>query len=635
MEFVLQTLAILSSGICLSMGAISLFTALGKGGQKIDLVFAIMSLCIFLYFLIPPVGFVLNDKAPYPATVLFKRVFNFSYVSLLPWFIFYYTGYKKKLLPILMDALYLIAYLTMFFTTKDSMSPLWMLGVSLSMGLVPVHSWLAIRYQYKSGEKQKANWLVVIMILYLFIYIPTILNHVTDNYFGKLFHAKLFYPNNLFPVAFILYMGIRLRSNLREKIGLENLLIVQNLRWDAIMKNMRVIMVQFDMQGRIIYINPYGIKFLGFQHASEVVGKFWSLFLPSDVSENLLIRLKQLTEEADIPQEYKTDIINAKREKRTFNWNNLALKNDKGELDSVFSIGTDITDLELYILQIQDLKSALEKENLMLKGEPPADGMDAEIIGTSEAIKYVIHKARQVASTSAAVLLEGETGVGKELFADLIHQHSLRSELPFVKINCGAMPAELMEDELFGHEKGAFTGAIQVRKGRFEIANGGTIFLDEIGELPLALQPKLLRVLQTGSFERVGGQQTLQVDVRVIAATNRILAKEVREGRFRDDLFYRLNVFPITIPPLRNRPEDLPLLIQYFIDKKNKKHSKSIQFVSKSDMNWLLHYDWPGNIRELRNVIERAVISSSGDTPVSYTHLRAHETDSYLVCRLL
>ncbi|HEY4965793.1 MAG TPA: sigma 54-interacting transcriptional regulator, partial [Puia sp.] len=289
-------------------------------------------------------------------------------------------------------------------------------------------------------------------------------------------------------------------------------------------------------------------------------------------------------------------------------------KNDKGELDSVFSIGTDITDLELYILQIQDLKSALEKENLMLKGEPPADGMDAEIIGTSEAIKYVIHKARQVASTSAAVLLEGETGVGKELFADLIHQHSLRSELPFVKINCGAMPAELMEDELFGHEKGAFTGAIQVRKGRFEIANGGTIFLDEIGELPLALQPKLLRVLQTGSFERVGGQQTLQVDVRVIAATNRILAKEVREGRFRDDLFYRLNVFPITIPPLRNRHEDLPMLIQYFIDKKNKKHSKSIQFVSKSDMNWLLHYDWPGNIRELRNVIERAVISSSGDT---------------------
>lgn len=240
--------------------------------------------------------------------------------------------------------------------------------------------------------------------------------------------------------------------------------------------------------------------------------------------------------------------------------------------------------------------------------------MQKDIIGKSQAIVYAIQKARQVAGTQATVLLEGETGVGKELFAELIQQASLRSALPFVKVNCSALPAELIEDELFGHEKGAFTGAVQPRKGRFEIANGGTIFLDELGELPLSLQPKLLRILQNGEFERVGGQQTLKVDVRVIAATNRDLGKEVKEGRFRDDLFYRLNVFPITIPSLRARKEDIPMLVQFYIDKKAKKHEKHFQNISRSDMNHMQEYQWPGNIRELMNVIERAVISSDNNT---------------------
>jgi len=212
------------------------------------------------------------------------------------------------------------------------------------------------------------------------------------------------------------------------------------------------------------------------------------------------------------------------------------------------------------------------------------------------------------------VLLEGETGVGKELFADLIQRSSLRNMKPFVKVNCGALPAELIEDELFGHEKGAFTGALQARKGRFEIADGGTIFLDEIGELPISLQPKLLRVLQNGEFERVGGQQTIKVDVRVIAATNRELGAEVKAGKFRDDLYYRLNVFPITIPALRNREEDIPMLVQYFVDRKSKKHSKTFKNINKAELSRLSEYEWPGNIREMENVIERAVINSDGAT---------------------
>jgi len=249
----------------------------------------------------------------------------------------------------------------------------------------------------------------------------------------------------------------------------------------------------------------------------------------------------------------------------------------------------------------------------MLKGEPIPDWMQQEIIGKSDAITYAIQKAGKVAFSQASVLLEGETGVGKELFADLIQRNSSRSSQPFVRVNCGALPSELIEDELFGHEKGAFTGAGQSRKGRFEIANGGTIFLDEIGELPLHLQPKLLRVLQNGEFERIGGQQTIKIDVRVIAATNRDLKEEVQEGRFRDDLYYRLNVYPITIPPLRSRKEDIPMLIQYYIDRKSEEHGKTFRSISKADLNSLSSYNWPGNIRELKNVIERSVISSENN----------------------
>ncbi len=260
------------------------------------------------------------------------------------------------------------------------------------------------------------------------------------------------------------------------------------------------------------------------------------------------------------------------------------------------------------------MKAALEKENLILKGKPLEGIVNGEIVGKGQPILYAVEKARQVAGSAAIVLLEGETGVGKELFANLIHSLSLRSNMPLIKVNCGALPAELIEDELFGHEKGAFTGAVQPRKGRFELADHGTIFLDEIGELPLALQPKLLRVLQNGEFERIGGQQTIKVDVRIISATNKDLEKETNNGRFREDLYYRLNVFPITIPPLRNRKEDILLLVTYFLEREAKKHGKIIRNISKADLNRLCAYSWPGNIRELKNVIERAVISATTTT---------------------
>jgi transcriptional regulator with GAF, ATPase, and Fis domain len=249
-----------------------------------------------------------------------------------------------------------------------------------------------------------------------------------------------------------------------------------------------------------------------------------------------------------------------------------------------------------------------------LKNDALPEGSEPGIIGKSEAILYAIQKAKQVATTNAAVLLEGETGVGKELFANLIHKNSYRSDKPLVKVNCAALPSELIESELFGHEKGSFTGALQARKGRFELANGGTIFLDEIGELPLSLQPKLLRVLQNGEFERIGSQETIKVDVRIISATNRNLLSEVNTNHFREDLYYRLNVFPVTIPALRNRKEDIPLLVNHFVKTFSDEHHKQIENISKADLVRLTEYPWPGNIRELINVIERSIISSKGNT---------------------
>jgi transcriptional regulator with GAF, ATPase, and Fis domain len=217
-----------------------------------------------------------------------------------------------------------------------------------------------------------------------------------------------------------------------------------------------------------------------------------------------------------------------------------------------------------------------------------------------------------VAGTDSSVLISGETGTGKELIARAIHDLSKRKDRPLIKVNCAALPAGLIESELFGHEKGAFTGAISRKIGRFELADGGTLFLDEIGDLPPGVQAKLLRVLQEHEFERVGGTQTIKVDVRLITATNRDLAKAVEENSFRTDLYYRLNVFPIHLPPLRERKEDIPLLTQYFINKYMTRMGKRIEKISQETMNRLIAYPWPGNIRELENIIERAVILSKG-----------------------
>jgi formate hydrogenlyase transcriptional activator len=235
------------------------------------------------------------------------------------------------------------------------------------------------------------------------------------------------------------------------------------------------------------------------------------------------------------------------------------------------------------------------------------------IVGSSTALRSVLDQIRTVAPTDSTVLIEGETGTGKELIAHAIHMHSRRRDRPFVKLNCAAIPLGLLESELFGHEKGAFTGAVAQKIGRFEAANGGTLFLDEIGDIPLELQAKLLRVLQEQEFERLGSTYTHRVNVRVVAATNQDLGKLVAEKLFRMDLYYRLNVFPVAIPPLRHRVEDIPMLVAHFVNKYAERMAKRIRKITSDSMEALVRHPWPGNIRELQNLIERAVILTNGD----------------------
>jgi len=292
---------------------------------------------------------------------------------------------------------------------------------------------------------------------------------------------------------------------------------------------------------------------------------------------------------------------------RCFLFRGSPLRDRSGKIIRWYATGTDIEDRK-------QAEERMRDENLALREEIDQPFMFEDIVGSSPALQTVLSSIVKVAPTDSTVLITGKTGTGKELIARAIHKHSQRSGQAFISVNCASIPSSLIASELFGHEKGAFTGATQRRQGRFELAHGGTIFLDEIGELPTETQIALLRVLQERQFERVGGTRVIATDVRIITATNRDLAGAIASGTFRSDLFYRLNVFPIHVPSLRDRREDIPMLVEYFLKRYAEKARKQIDKIDKNTLKLCQSYHWPGNIRELQNIVERSVILCTGDT---------------------
>ena len=362
-------------------------------------------------------------------------------------------------------------------------------------------------------------------------------------------------------------------------------------------------------QGEIAYVNERVYEQLGFTAYG-----YWSDFFPDTHLNGLWADLKnqgrvdwettlKRSDGSAFPVEVQMGYVSFEGEEYGCAFmRDITVRREKSE------------ELEQALAKVKELSEQLQRENTLLKAEIDLSANFNDIITQDKRYKRVLQQVEQVAHTDATVLLVGETGTGKELLARSIRKLSARADKPMIKVNCAALPKDLIESELFGHEKGAFTGAHERKKGRFEMADGGTLFLDEVGEMPLELQSKLLRVLQEGEFQRVGGTQTLLVDVRVIAATNRNLMEMVDRGDFREDLYYRLNVFPIHNIPLRERREDIPLLVRFFVKKYAEKAGKAIEHISQSGLDQLMQYEFPGNIRELENIVERAVILSPGDS---------------------
>jgi formate hydrogenlyase transcriptional activator len=365
------------------------------------------------------------------------------------------------------------------------------------------------------------------------------------------------------------------------------------------------LIVAIGTDGKFLYANQAVLEYTGLTKEEVESGNFGDVFHPEDTERLREDRDAAISRSAPFEYERRT-----RRRDGQYRWHLVQynpMLNERGEVIRWYATGTDIDDR-------RQAEERTREENFVLREQIDQVFMFEEIVGSSPALKTVLSSIVQVAPTDSTVLITGETGTGKELIARAIHRGSQRAFQPFISVNCAAIPTSLIAPELFGHEKGAFTGALQRRQGRFELAHSGTIFLDEIGELPAETQVALLRVLQERQFERVGGNRVLSTDVRVIAATNRDLAAAIASGTFRTDLFYRLNVFPIRLPPLRDRKEDIPMLVEYFVKRYADKARKQISKIDNNTLKLCQAYAWPGNIRELQNIVERSVILCPGDT---------------------
>lgn len=411
------------------------------------------------------------------------------------------------------------------------------------------------------------------------------------------------------------HMELRhMRNNLEQLVLMRSAELGKSeAKYRGLVDNAVVGVFASTLDGRFTFVNDAMVRLYDFDTPEQMI------------AEGSLSRWKDLSKRELLMADLNTQGVVTNREAETVTHKGRHIHiifSVKRVAEDIIGMVMDITDRKQVELELQkayeeikQLQSKLEAESAYLQDEIKLEHNFENIIGQSEPLKYVLNRVQMVAPQDSAVIILGETGTGKELIARAIHQLSARSGRPLVKVNCAALPDDLIESELFGREKGAYTGAMTTQAGRFEIANNSTLFLDEIGELPLSLQAKLLRVLESGKFERLGNPLTLHSDTRIVAATNRDLEEEVKQKRFREDLWYRLKIFPVTVPPLRDRIDDVPLLVDHFVRFFARKMGKKYEdlHISASSMQAMQAYSWPGNVRELKNVIEAALISTNGD----------------------
>jgi len=486
--------------------------------------------------------------------------------------------------------------------------------------LLTVQAFLSL---WGTGERRRS---AVLGAIALFLTIA--LAHTTLVDFGYLTSPYLI---SYFFLAIVVVVGYELATNVAKASVLSERVRANEHRWRSLLEGVELLVARVRADSTIEYVNPHLCSVSGYR-ASELVGQHVRILLPKSEHQRVLPKLDAVSQRGDLEPSFESLLRTKSGEHRTIAWRNVLFQGSEDEALEILSVGTDVTarreaerSRDQALEDIAALKSQLEQENLYLKEEIKLEGAFLNMVGESEELKYVLFRVEQVAPTDTTVLIQGETGVGKELVARAIHERSQRAESPFVRLNCAVLPANLVESELFGHVPGAFTDATSRRIGRFELANGGTLLLDEVSELPVELQPKLLRVLQDGEFEPVGSSETRKTDVRLVAATNRNLEEEVQQGRFREDLFYRLHVYPITVPPLRDRKQDIPLLIEHFLPAINAKTGRGIQEVPSGVLRAFEAYSWPGNVRQLQNLLEESVVISTGDVLCLPAHFGGEE----------
>ncbi len=619
-------------GMCLAIALLHMVIFIRRPELKANFFFALMCLCVAVNVFSENWVYRAVDLSTFLPAYKIQIAFQGIQWIFLTWFIAFYTGASRRWLAMTVTGAYALAVIV------HIISPHGILYSNINEVYQVTLAWgESITYASGSANKWRfvadAGW---ILLIYLAVESCVRLAHRGNRRRALLLGASLFVflglaylqgtlidlgivgPPAVFNISFlglILVMGTSLTGEVVRASVLSRKVESNERRWRSLLENVKLLVAGIDREGRINYVNPYLIEITEYQ-AGEMIGRPFVELVPEQERNDFLQRYQNAMKGSLNPH-YQGTILPKSGSPRHIFWSNVILRDAHEKINGILSVGADMTERleaesarDLAIQELEAFKNRLEDENIYLKEELQSRNGFTEIVGESNSLLYVLSRVQQVAETDATVLVQGETGVGKELISRTIHEASPRAKMPLVKVNCAALPANLVESELFGHVSGAFTGADQLRKGRFELADGGTILLDEISELSLETQAKLLRVLQESQFERVGGSETLTVDVRIIAITNRILKDEIAAGRFRADLFYRLNVYPITVPPLRNRKDDIPLLIKYFVPRIASRMGKTVDKIPPYVMDQLTSYEWPGNVRELRNVLERAIITS-------------------------